>query len=136
MAVARVNIVNVGNILGQIALTNEDIRFINLCQVLFGVPNLQYLQWLAARRLIANSCICNTCSQPMSLNARNARIDGYVWRCQQCHMQQSVRHGSFFARSHLPLPTIVAFIYYWSVDTPLHYIMHELQINSWHTVVD
>ena len=133
---AIVEIVDPANILDVVALTNEDERFIQLSQILFGAPNFQCLQWLASRRLIANSRVCNGCAAAMSLIVRRARNDGFIWRCHNCQHAVSVRRGSFFSRGHLSMQIIAAFVYLWSVDTPLQIIMHELQIISWHTVVD
>ena len=129
------HIVNQANILDAVALTNEDNLFIQLAQVLFGPRNVQCLQWLAARRLIANSRICNVCAVQMTLIVNAARNDGYIWRCRNCRHTLSLRHGSSFTRGHLSMQTITAFVYLWCSDTPLVNIMHELDINSWHTAV-
>lgn len=136
MAGPLVEIVNIGQILHPAALILEDDRLIHLSHVLFAAPNFTCFQWLAARRLIANSCRCLPCGFNMRLVADRELNDGFNWRCPQCRSKKSVRLGSFFSRSHLSLQKLVAFIYMWSVDTPLKYIMHELEITQWNTVVD
>jgi len=133
---AAIHIVNPANILNAAALTLEDDRFIGLSQDVFGVPNFECMQWLAARRLIANSRMCIACVVPMPLIADADRSDGYVWRCRRCRCKVSVRSGSFFERGHLSMQTITAFVYLWSRDTQLRHIMHELNINTWQTAVD
>jgi len=64
---------------------------------------LGMLQWLAARRLISNTVQCPTCGQPATLYRAATCSDGYTWRCLRCLFHRTIRAGSFFQRSHLPL---------------------------------
>ena len=93
------------------------------------------LDWLAKRRLISNSWRCDSCHLPARFYKFSRGLDGYRWRCRACDIGWSIRQGSFFEQSHLPLDSIIALIYYWATDTPLHTVAKELAISK-HSVVD
>ena len=79
------------------------------------------IQWMAKRRLIANTSPCPPCQVLRHVHADNTRGDGYIWRCPnpQCRSKQSLRHGSFYADSNLPLQQLLTFSYGWARDWPL-----------------
>ena len=84
-------------------------------------------QWCARHRLIMNSSHCGTCNVDMSLTKLTRCNDGYRWHCRGCGKYTSVRAGSFFQRSHLPIAKLIIFIYGWVKDRPLHDIIDEAQ---------
>ena len=98
---------------------------------------LKTIQWCARHRLIANSKSCPNCSSPMSFKPRTDINDGYTWRCTEarCRKRVSLREGSFFAKSHLPMWKIVRFFYLWTTDARIEIITHELDISK-KTVID
>lgn len=46
-------------------------------------------------------------------------MDGYTWRCPQCYTMKSIRDGSFFAKSKLPLYKWLLLMQLWSRDHPV-----------------
>lgn len=90
--------------------------------------------------------LCAKCEQPLTLRVDNAWIDKYRWFCDnyvvkrqqkrtRCNFRVSVRTGTFFAKSHLPLGVILKFIHFWVYNTPLNVIQFNLSIAA-HTAVD
>ncbi|XP_069684805.1 uncharacterized protein [Periplaneta americana] len=75
-------------------------------------------KWLARRSLVRNSYQCPTCSRACALYARQNIIDGMQWHCRLCRHSKSIRDGSFFSKSHLPLNIIMRLIYCWAIDMP------------------
>ena len=63
--------------------------------------------------------------------------DLVTWRCpsQACRATTSIRKGSFFDRSHVPLKSLLDFLYYWSIELPNVEIQHQLEIDE-KTVTD
>ena len=50
---------------------------------------------------------------------------------------KSLRAGTFFEKSHLPLDTIFELMYFWSREEDfIEKLMHELDIGSQRTIVD
>jgi len=63
--------------------------------------------------------------------------DKVTWRCppKNCRTTTSIRKGSFFERSGLPLDKLIDLIYYWSLELPHAAIQNELQVDK-QTVTD
>ena len=62
--------------------------------------------------------------------------DGYEWRCSPCRSKCSIRYGSFFMPSKLPLPLMFKFLYYWTEDLQSHAFLEKHLGWSPNTVVD
>ena len=64
--------------------------------------------------------------------------NSYVWRCslRKCRKRISIRHGSFFSRSHLDFSTILYLIHGWIHELPQKYMQMTLKISSPNTIVD
>lgn len=131
---APTEVVNVGQIMTFHDIIAED-RWNLLTLIPEIATNKLCIQWLAKRRLIINTCLCNICHMPARLVAYSRGVDGYQWSCQGCSFGKSVRDGSFFTKSHLSLKQILIMIYCWSSDFPQSLIQHEAGINK-STVVD
>ena len=84
------------------------------------------IKFLAMCRLLHNQYCCQKCNVPCSLNAYADGIDGKRWYCKQCKQQKSIRHGSFFDRSHLTLQQIIIIMYCWAQTIPQKAIKHEV----------
>ena len=93
------------------------------------------ITWLASRGLIANSITCDSCGNPSRLSKYTQGIDGYRWNCPNCNLTKSLRHGSFFSRSHLSLRKLVLIMYMWSKRYPSRIIVEEIGIHR-ESVVD
>lgn len=109
----------------------------NLQKIKFNEP-LDALQWLAQRRLVKNSILCEPCGIQKSFVKKNNSVDKYCWKCKRCTRQSSVRAASFFSKSHLSLNSLVAMIYCWAKDFSQNDILNEADIaaDSRHTVID
>ena len=101
-----------------------------------GRDKRQALEWLARHRLVRNSFLCADCNAEFRLNKRESGIDDYRWQCSGCKKQRSVREGSFFSRSHLPLESIIIIMYGFARDFPQNIIAIEAGGLSGNTVVD
>jgi transposase-like protein len=70
--------------------------------------------WLARHRLLANAKDCVNCGVPMRINKKRDYGDGVRWMCTNCKNSKSIRDGSFFTKSKIPLPQLVLLSYFWS----------------------
>jgi len=74
--------------------------------------------WLRRNRLLPINMACPRCNTVMEERQYSRVSDGIIWRCppKQCRATVSVRKGSFFEKSHLPLTKLCDLLYYWSID--------------------
>ena len=85
---------------------------------LLGEDPTEAVNWLKGKNLIAHTMQCPTCNTPMHWQSYPRAIDKYVWRClnKECAKHKcriSIRHGSFYAGSKLPLQTWVHAMFLW-----------------------
>ena len=96
------------------------MSLIELGPIIFG-EKLDLIQWLQGKDLLASHKNCSRCSVPMNFATRSEQgsMDGYTWRCPQCYTMKSIRDGSFFAKSKLPLYKWLLLMQLWSRDHPV-----------------
>ena len=73
--------------------------------------------FLVNRGLVAARRECD-CGQEMVLRERPNTQDGYHWECSvhQCRKRRSIRAGSFFENSKIPLTHWLYVIFLWSIE--------------------
>ena len=59
-------------------------------------------------------CPVESCGKDMAWTKRPDISDKYVWRCSKHNKRISIRAGSYFSKSRLPLKTLFALIFSWS----------------------
>ncbi|XP_077287919.1 uncharacterized protein LOC143912512 [Arctopsyche grandis] len=129
-------IVDVQQLMDNQQIVNEKWNLYSLHDATKNIE--ECLQWLAKRRLIKNSCICNVCGQFASLLKCAQKsllkcaqiIDGFRWGCTHCNFRRSIRSETFFSRSNLPLRKIILIIYSWSKELPQTLIVNEIGVNE------
>lgn len=67
-------------------------------------------RWCMTNGLLASDMMCRKCDSSMKLYLASSR-----WRCSRkgCGIERSVRAGSLFEHSRLPLRTCVRLVYMW-----------------------
>ncbi|KAE8739811.1 hypothetical protein FOCC_FOCC014679 [Frankliniella occidentalis] len=95
----------------------------------------EYLKWLQEVGMITSSYSCSDCNVDMVLGKKNRCQDGSVWRCKRCKNTRTVRSGSWFEKSKMPLRKIVLITYMWAERFSQAQVMRECSISS-KTVVD
>lgn len=109
----------------------------NMASLIPAIPDADAcLQWLAKRRLLRNTFLCDNCGNLCTIHMHARSIDGRRWSCRRCNVRKSIRDGSFFAGSHLTLKQIIIMMYCWSYDMPQDVMKHEAEVTTNHTVVD
>ena len=90
--------------------------------VVFG-PTNDLIVWLRSKGLLARTRNCSSCNTAMREGRRNDITDGVVWRCPQCKPRckrtKSIREGSFFSKSRLPLSKWLLLVHFWSKEFPV-----------------
>jgi len=77
------------------------------------------LAWCRQRGLMRSVEKCTECDNEMH-EKKKACIDGYIWVCRKMihgyrhYKKLSIRHGSIFEDSKLPIKTIVCILYEWA----------------------
>lgn len=77
----------------------------------------QLLAWLRSKGIIRKDAICTKCGFSMAHVKRAEAPEGYIWQCgtTRCNKRRvSVRHGSIFSKSKLPISKILNVIYEWA----------------------
>ncbi|ESO05791.1 hypothetical protein HELRODRAFT_191383 [Helobdella robusta] len=70
--------------------------------------------WVMRHGLLASQMMCQ-CGSPMELG-NHVSLDGFLWQCSnwRCKATKSIRHGSFYTKSRIPLTKCLLLTYYWS----------------------
>ena len=97
--------------------------------IVFG-PKDDLISWLRTKKLLASSQDCSFCGTAMREGHRSDVSDGVVWRCPQCKRTKSIREGSFFSKSRLPLQKWLLLIHYWSKEFPVKYAADDTEIHK------
>ena len=77
--------------------------------------------------LLAQHMVCKRCGSVIQERPYARVQDGVVWLPRRCQMTSSIRKGSFFKASHLPLRKLMDLAYFRSMDvsnTDLQYQVH------------
>ena len=98
--------------------------------------NARCLEWLARRCLLKDEMICNICNINFSFIVFAEGIDRMRWKCPTCNKRKSVRDGSFFEKSKLPLHKLLKIAYLWSLATSQQTVGREVEVDTGHTTVD
>ncbi|RZF42179.1 hypothetical protein LSTR_LSTR004328 [Laodelphax striatellus] len=103
------------------------------------------MEWgILKRDVMCLACAPDKCK--MTLRKDSNEIDGYRWRCnnvrskrkqkrKRCTYSKSLRTGTFFEKSKLPMWKILGFVQLWTKNVAADVISEELDISK-HTVVD
>ena len=102
---------------------------INLLWIFTQSPD-QLLKFLAYHDLIKNQIQCKMCSHSMGLIKYTQGADGFAWLCSPCKKRKTIRDGSFFQRSSLPLQKLFPPVYMWIEDFRNKNAVKELQISE------
>ena len=99
---------------------------------LFALGTEQALKFLARHGCIHNEMSCPKCYKLMGLVKVKDRSDGFAWRCSKCgNVERSVRDGSLFSKSKLPITTLILIMYVWTTDWGNNtFIEQELEVRS------
>ena len=97
--------------------------FSKLAPIIFSSDPVAVPDYLVECKLLPESCECIHCNKPMVLRKRPTKdtTDGYGWQCiyGQCpkRLTRTIRAGTFFEKSRLPLAKLLYLMYLWSQDT-------------------
>ena len=56
--------------------------------------------------------------------------DGVSWCCPVCKRRKSIREGSFFAKSRLPLEKWMFLLFYWAREYPVTMAAYDTEITE------
>ena len=92
------------------------------------------IAWLQQKNLIKISMTCSKCSSQCRFLPKKGT---FFWRCPMkgCQAVKSVRDGSFFSMSRLPLHTLLKLMYWWSVQDKVSKAVKECGVSK-RVVVD
>src|SRR3954453_22262270 len=105
-------------------------------RTLFAFSTEDMLKFLAHHDCLHNGCLCPKCAVSMTLVKASDRSDGFKWRCPSCKSREkSVRAGSFFDNSKLPIDKLVLILYSWSTNWGNNtFLEEEIEVDA-HTAV-
>ena len=64
-----------------------------------------------------------------ALGKRGDVSDGCVWRCPQCKTTKSIREGSFFTKSRMPLKKWLLLLHCWVRQYPANDAAEEAEVD-------
>ena len=102
----------------------------DLGPVIFTKEKGDLLQYLRGKGLLANSMTCVRCNSTMTEGDKRDVTDEKIWRCGQCKTTKSIRKGSFFSRSRMPLNKWMLMIYLWARQYPVTSVAEEAKVEA------
>lgn len=91
--------------------------------------------WARERGILSASRVCSSCGELM-VEEGLARPDEKIWSCRRTvngarhQIRESIRTGSIFAGSHLPITAIIGVLYEWSRCTPVDETAFQLALGK------
>jgi len=110
-----------------IMATRTTISLLQLGPVIFGDTD-GILSFLQGKGLLAQQLTCHRCSVPTNTARRASLTDGHTFRCPQCHTYTSLRSGSFFEKSWLPLQKWILLMYLSVREYPIKDAQEEAEV--------
>ena len=114
------------SVIMAVALAPDQAIFDNISLVRIGARFMddrqECIRWCQQYGLLATQMFCPTCHCHCREQALDRAVDGITWRClvKACKKRFSVRHGSFFEKSHLQLLQLLGLTYLWcTVNNPV-----------------
>ena len=104
------------------------MSILQLGPVIFGETD-QLITYLQGKNLLASNKTC-PCGSAMQLSSRSDVSDGVRFRCPDCHKCTTIRDGSFFSKSRLPLQKWVILMYWWARNYPVTDAAHEAEVTE------
>jgi len=108
----------------------DDLRLVDI----LSMTTRYVLKLLAHCGLLKNTGgTCSKCrgNPELTLVVTKDRSDGFKWRCPKCqNTEQSIRAGSIFEKSKLPIEKYLGLIYMWAWDFDQKHAVRELRINK------
>ena len=100
----------------------------NLCLELCDVEST--VSWCQRFKLLARQKNCPRCGKDMQLLKRKDNPEQVGWRCPRkaCRSEVTLRSGTFFVVSRLPIEKIVRILHLWSSKTRVGKMMVEAEI--------
>ena len=95
------------SVIMAVALVPDQAIFDNISLVRIGAhfmdDSQECIRWCWQYGLLATQMICPTCNHQCREQALDRAVDGATWHCPEkvCKKRISIRHGSFFEKSHL-----------------------------------
>jgi transposase-like protein len=89
------------------------------------------VDWMINRGLLPGELACDACSLAMHLEV--GQQERVRFRCWQCNRSESIRQGTVFSLSRLPLSTLVHLSRLWFYKTPQTVARGETGVVSNHT---
>ena len=75
------------------------------------------------------------CSVAMTERRTQAGSDGVCWSCPTCKTTKSIRDGSFFSKSKIPLQKWMMALLWWAREYPVTDFADEAEVSN-HTACD
>ena len=105
-----------------------------LKRIICSDDRMDVINYLMSVGLLTKSRSCPTCSLEMVLGQKKQLNDGFAWHCvkSKCGSRSyhSVREGSYFSKSKLPLDKYIHLFYLWSQDIQSKDVAETLGISG------
>lgn len=104
------------------------MSILQLGPVIFGKTD-QLITFLQSKNLLATNKTC-PCGSAMQLSSRSDVSDGVRFRCPVCRKCATIRDGSFFSKSRLPLQKWAILMYWWARNYPVTDAASEAEVTE------
>ena len=110
------------------AATRSTQSILDVAPILFGSID-QQISFLQQKGLLATNQTCSSCQASMTLGQKSDISDGHIFRCSMCKTTKSLRAGSYFSKSKLPLQKWLVLMYWWLRQYPVSDAAEEAKVS-------
>lgn len=110
------------------ATTTPTLSILDVAPFFFGNVD-QQISFLQQKGLLASNQTCSGCHVSMALGHKRDISDAYIFRCSCCKTTKSLRAGSFFSKSKLPLQKWLVLLYWWIRQYPVGDAAEEAKVS-------
>ena len=104
------------------------LSILDVSELFFGEVE-QQITFLQQKGLLATNKTCHVCYGSMALGQKRDITDGSIFRCSACKTTKSLRAGSFFSKSKLPLQKWLVLLYWWIRQYPVGDAAEEAKVS-------
>ena len=106
------------------AATRSTQSILDVAPILFGSID-QQISFLQQKGLLATNQTCSSCQA----SKKSDISDGHIFRCSMCKTTKSLRAGSYFSKSKLPLQKWLVLMYWWLRQYPVSDAAEEAKVS-------
>ena len=80
----------------------------------------ELFNFMLQNKIIMDEVRCENCRKLCTIREKRSIVDDYIWQCNKCKKNTSIRKGSVFEKNKVPLHTMFKIMHLWATGVPGH----------------